>query len=313
MKILLSFFVLAGLAAHPLAAQTRDTLRNDPVGTPLAAPSYTRSGQWGYYLGHNYLGRQQFAEKYFISGPAQVLGVISHHRGRFAHPNHKAGFHVLEEAPNKYPKNTPRATKEIRYRDIDLTGAAMTTYFEAPVAVRDVFFVSFDLFDYSHGGYEGDSIALLAGVHGSRSEEDLVHFGRNVVQVHSHGEPVWRDYATQNFTNVRAHLALYPIVEFPSITGLQDAFVAQGPLRLYPPYPNPAVGPVQVRYELDRPAPVRIELTDLLGRVVESRDLGRQLPGEHTGQLATAHLPPGLYLYVVQAGAAKLASRVLVQ
>ncbi|NJO91013.1 MAG: hypothetical protein HC831_20140 [Chloroflexia bacterium] len=62
------YFTLILILLVSLSAKTQvyDTLKNMAINTALSADKYT-STNWGYYSGHNYLGRQQYAEKYVIS------------------------------------------------------------------------------------------------------------------------------------------------------------------------------------------------------------------------------------------------------
>jgi len=48
---------------------------------------------------------------------------------------------------------------------------------------------------------------------------------------------------------------------------------------------------------------VRLTLYDAAGRMVQDQDLGLLLPGHHTAEIAGSSLPPGLYVYELQAGA----------
>ncbi|MBA9076568.1 MULTISPECIES: T9SS type A sorting domain-containing protein [Rufibacter] len=295
-----------------LAQTTTRTLRNLLPQHPQELRKYTNSGTWGYWLGQNYRFNQQYAEKYYVSGNAKVIGIISHHGGKYAHANNLASFRVYSVGTNKLP-HARLASKDVRYADLRLNGAAMTTTFDAPIAVQDSFFVTFDLHDYAHGGYDGDTIGLYSGINGSRPSADFENFGRNAVQQHEHAYEKWVDFRTQNFTNIATHFALFPIVEM-TVTGIKDEFVQKEQLTLYPPSPNPIQSgqDIQLRYALASPSTVSLTLLDLQGNALLELMPKRQTVGEHVAHFPSAQLAAGTYLCLLQSDAISIATKILV-
>ena len=74
----------------------------------------------------------------------------------------------------------------------------------------------------------------------------------------------------------------------------------RGVLALLPPSPNPARGPVAVRFSLPEPADVSLDVLDVLGRRVALLASGRQPAGEMAVQWRADGLAPGLYLVRLQ-------------
>ena len=73
------------------------------------------------------------------------------------------------------------------------------------------------------------------------------------------------------------------------------------PFTLWGNYPNPVSGTTKIEFDLSEPAEVSVNVTDLLGRSVETLPYemfgaGRQ----HTIELNTASLPPGVYYYTLR-------------
>lgn len=66
-------------------------------------------------------------------------------------------------------------------------------------------------------------------------------------------------------------------------------------------YPNPALGPVTIRFALDRPGPVRLTVHDALGRAVAVLADGALAAGAHAATLDVT-LAPGVYLVRLSAG-----------
>lgn len=251
------------------AAQNKDTLSNLPVGTQLVALKYSAKGQWGYYLGQNYLYRQQFAEKYYINGAAKVIGVIAHLAGRYANPNNSVEFNVYGVGSNKLPQ-TRLSTTSVPYSSLDLSGEAYTVIFPNAASVKDSFFVSFNVDDYLHGGYEGDTLGLMCGVSGSRSDADLLRFGRNAVQAHNHSREDWKDFYTQNFSPIATHFALFPIIESNEITSILDSNEDQS---LFTVYPNPSSAGIWIHCNA---SDAKVNVMDLNGRTIFSTLLGTE-------------------------------------
>ena len=78
--------------------------------------------------------------------------------------------------------------------------------------------------------------------------------------------------------------------------------------------PNPASGGrVRIQLELPDAGPARLELLDLAGRLVSSRDVGRFGPGAHDIELAeNGRLRPGIYFVRLMQGGATARSRIVV-
>ncbi len=76
--------------------------------------------------------------------------------------------------------------------------------------------------------------------------------------------------------------------------------------------PNPARGGrLRIHFALPSDAPARLELFDLAGRSMASRDVGALGPGRHAEDLAAGRaLPPGIYLVRLTQGASRRLVRV---
>lgn len=214
-------------------SQRLDTLSNIPKDSGIYAPKYTANGQYGYFLGQNHLYRQQFGEKYYINGTASVVGMIAHLAGKYAHPENTVEFNVYNVANTGLP-NVKLGGREYMYSELDLSGAKFNVQLFYPAIVKDSFFVTFNVFDYLHGGYEGDTLGLYMGKPGTRSDNDLLKFGRNVVQAHNHSKEDWKDFYSQNFTPIATHFALYPVIKIAeNLTGISNTTLAAS-IKLYP-------------------------------------------------------------------------------
>lgn len=294
-------------------AQEIDTLSNLPDAQALYAPKYDGPGQWGYMLGQNSYFRQQFAEKYNIDGNARVKGLIVHLNGTYQHPENYVEFNVYEVAANGLP-GSRIGGKQLFYKDLNLSGNAMTVTFSSPLPVADSFFVTFNVLDYLHGGFEGDTLGLMSGEPGSRQDNDLKNFGRNAVQAHNHAREDWKDFYTQNFTPIATHFALFPIVELGKIiTGIEDEQITAEKLILFPTYPNPATGELNIKYYLEKASSVSIKIYGIHGKQMYVKRLGTQTSGDHQQAIDVHNFSGGTYIYVVESDNVKLAGKVFVR
>lgn len=288
--------ILTSMLLLVTGVHAQDTLRNHPPSTPLVLVKYDIEGEWGYIYGHNSLHRQQFAEKYYINGPNKVLGVITHHGGIITNTRNKAEYNVYTVGDNRLPK-TKLGSKEVFYADIDLSGKAMITMFDTPIDVADSFFVSFNLFDYAHGGWEGDTVGLYCGEEGCRSEADIkANTGRNAIQRHNHSYEEWRDVYTQNFFPFATHFAIYPILQ-STVTGITDKPVATE-VRVYP---NPVSDLITFSLKA-LPGTVQIDIINALGQRIANAYEG-QVANDINITWPTHELKEGLYFYSIKSSA----------
>lgn len=299
---------LVALVALPATAQstTRDTLRHIPPGAAMALPEAgTGASQWGYTTGHNYRYTEEFAEKYVVSGPAQLVGAVVHVAGNAsATPGRVYGVRAFWVGANNLPGNL-LTSRTFAASTLNLSGPTVVML-TAPVSVPDSFYVSFNLGDYAHGG-DANLIGLMTG---ARAAGDTTP-GRNAVRQHTHGAASWRDMATTNVPALVAHLAVFPIVEFSSVSAEPGA-IASGALRVGAPAPHPAAHATTLAIETARPGTLAVTLYDALGREARRFDLGERAAGSHTAALDVAALAPGLYVAVVEGAGARVAVRLTV-
>ena len=305
MKTIFSL-INALLFLSKLSLFAQDTLTNLPKTATRTINKY--SSGWGYYTGHNGNYIEEFAEKYYISGSRTLLGVISEHTGVVANNNNESQFKVYSVGNNKLPGNLI-VSKTLIYGDINLSGNSMITIFNAPALVSDSFFVSFNLTDYAHGGFDGDTIGLLYGEDGSRPNTDLPRFGRNAVRHHSHGSPIWKDFYSQNFTPIKTHYALFPILA-PATIGINELETDE--FKIASVYPNPFVESINLKI-------VTIDVNDLT--VIIYNDFGQVVKTVNTENIEFTNneeikidckeLGPGRYIVFIKGKNTGLATQLI--
>lgn len=291
-------------------AQLKDTLSNLTDTATLISTRYVNPGEWGYYTGHNHLNREEFAEKYYIQGTAKLLGVISYHGGTVTMPGRLVEFNAYSVSSKGLPANQI-ATKQSTYGNVNLNGQPTINMFSNTVNVADSFFVSFNLTDYAHDAYT-DTITLLTGLNGSRHSNDTKVNGRNAIRYHSHSGPKWRDFYTQNFTPLRTHFAIYPIIEVPSVTALGSQ---KGTSNFQPfqCYPNPAYGDeVSFEFYLKSNQTILISLYDFTGKLLKSTQLEQRSQGQNVFTMPISDVPAGTYLSMINIDGVVYAQKVII-
>lgn len=76
--------------------------------------------------------------------------------------------------------------------------------------------------------------------------------------------------------------------------------------------PNPTSGMTSLSYTVPQASQVRIVLTDVTGKMVRELVNAKESLGTHEVQLSTSDLPSGTYLYIMEAGAARLVRQLVV-
>ncbi|MBX2890857.1 MAG: T9SS type A sorting domain-containing protein [Saprospiraceae bacterium] len=87
----------------------------------------------------------------------------------------------------------------------------------------------------------------------------------------------------------------------------------QGTLSKVALFPNPASDIVNIAFELAEPAPVRLEVRDLLGRLLMTGFDENRPAGTHQTLLNVSQLPGGMYILGIQSGAAQMTQKLIVQ
>lgn len=294
---------------------TADTLKNFTANLLLKDSLSTtvdwNNNVWGYMVGMGGDYNEEFAEKYYISGRAQVLSVIHHNGGKLSHDKYVAELNIFNVDSTGYP-DLKIGRQDVYFGDLKLDGSARNTVFTHPVVVKDSFFVAFNLTDFAHGGFEGDTISLYHTQNGTRPASDIGIVARNTARVHSHVAREW-DRINQSATNKwMGYLALFPVVKFENSTGIENQFIAHSGLKLYAPYPNPSSDATIIRFEGNNNTTADISVYNLLGEKIYAAT-AESIKGvivEHKIDIST--FANGTYLITVNTGGNQLGTQISV-
>lgn len=104
--------------------------------------------------------------------------------------------------------------------------------------------------------------------------------------------------------------SVFASVYFGNATGTDET---QGVLSRLALSPNPASDAVYLDFDMQEPAPVRLELWDMQGLAVKTELLGALPAGQHRQLLELGDLPNGIYLLTLQSRGSRMYRKVVVQ
>lgn len=299
MKQIFTSILLIGAISFASAQETT-TLEHIAPEEATETPNYwgqTSQGAdlWGYYIGHNVYGDEEFGEKYEIPDHGHVVGIIAYLTGTGSSEN-TASLRVYDVAETGLPGDMLGA-KTIQYNQIATDGITPTMVsFEDDIHVDEEFFVTLDVGDYSHDPLEGDTIALMMGPDGSRPASDDT-YGRNVIKWHSHdGPPSWNDFYTQNFTPLSTYFAIYPVMEGNPLS-INDGFISDEEITMFP---VPCVDDLNLRFNALETREVNAHVFTIDGKLLESSRFMAS-NGENLVQFDMSQHPAGSYVVSLQA------------
>lgn len=284
--LFLLIFLVVSFSVFP-----QDTLRH--IGPDEEMTAY-RSDYYGYTCGYatgqNCWYSENYAEKYRIKGSAEIVGVISYHKGYLGKPNRQITFDIWSVGSDHLPADS-LGGRYMSYRNLIFNGNPVKTLFYDPVSVQDSFFVACNFLLYAHEPFT-DTLAILTSLDGSRSDSDLSNTGTNAVRFHHSN---WKDLYTR--LGYKFHLALFPIVKYNTVAGninYQDAvsFVSA--------YPNPCIDEAIISFSIGMESNVRIKITNLDQKEIMSIDLGQKSPGLYHENINVNNLPAAIYMLSVE-------------
>jgi|GEM_PF-1156316 len=275
----------------------------------LSPVSFTITESWGFVGGTNEFGDLQKAQR--ISYTQNASYRVSEAWGFFSDAEVVGDgeldiniFSVDEQSGA--PGSLLGSSDKLNVSDIVIDDQLLlpTIFpFSTPVAVQDTqFFVSLDI---SELYASQDTVGLfLTGQDCGDGSDAWDLFSDGVT---------WLPFDDEQSWQLESNLYLFAVVEFDQATSVDDPFVQNKELRLFPAFPNPASSEVTLRYQLDEASDVTIELYTADGRLIRKMDQGRQVNGEHQQRLDVSALPAGAYVYSIVTSQSRLLSRFVVE
>lgn len=295
----------------PLAAQ-RDTLfdflerTSQPAFYTAPDPTFnTTLPVFGTNSRFFYVGA-----KYSFTGSANVVGLIVSAAAVVVNGASDSLFITFMEADgtNLTPVGSPVfvRTNQLVFNQSDpLQGSTILNLPATPIT-KD--FVAF--FQTLSIGNTPDVVGLWSNTHGDGKGEKRALF----MTFNQQGQPVVGDIGSVFNVGgqpIDADPYIFPILEFEEGAGVTSYPTLSG-LTLKGAYPSTATNQTAVRFELDKPSAVNIDLLDLNGRIVKSYAAQQFGTGSHEMSLDLTGVPSGSYLYKVTTDRTQVASKLTI-
>ncbi|MDA0940298.1 MAG: T9SS type A sorting domain-containing protein [Bacteroidetes bacterium] len=97
-----------------------------------------------------------------------------------------------------------------------------------------------------------------------------------------------------------------------AVTTTGDVTQAEN-VEMFPAYPNPSGDNTNIRYNLNQASEVTFELRDVMGKLVETRDLGTLPAGQNTLTVETSSLGAGSYTATLTVNGARTTQKLMVK
>jgi hypothetical protein len=275
----------------------------------------------GAEIGHNFLRDYEWAERFILSDSAVLKGFVSQNYG-FASDNDSVSYGIYLPGNDRLPdKNL--LTKKISFKDLDLNGNLNIAGIDPPVILKDTFFISFGIPPYD------DYSENCIGIYYTYADPYMptnYDYGRTTARWMDGN---WYDIFTSRYidplspklpylphTNDLIHFSLAPLVNFftRNMTPVDDhvkavqqlletkQFVEYENIRLYPPYPNPAMNSVTIGFEITEAIPVKLSFYKLNGAEVFSTIMDCMACQTNHYDVEISNWESGEYIGLIQAG-----------
>ena len=219
---------------------------------------------------------------------------------------------TLDRFPNGNTKNLDRYF--IQY--------PITTYDEYPpsASLRGGYMFSFETVRaYGNNRISDDTLALLFSAPSGKCDPNNSYddWYISIVDVDTPQIGLWRTlrtlfYPANQQNDAIDQPAIFPVVYFEGVVGVDEVIYESKSLKYYGNYPNPAPEFTNMVFEYNRNATVQIILTDLAGRMVYDSGVNEYAAGKHQHTINTSNLPCGTYTYLIKSNQGSMGGRIMV-
>ncbi len=246
----------------------------------------------GWAIGHNKYNDQAWAERFTVTGAANVMGgyYLLYEKSGAATSGGSATAHVYPTTGTGGKPGASMGNKAIPFATMTNLGTGGGTFFTftAPIAVTNSFFMGFSLGTYTLSG--PDTIGVVTSRHGNRSTSNN---DQNCAQW---SDNAWYFELTENY-KLKVTYGLCAIVD---IAGGVENYVSKGDLSLYAAYPSPSASEVTINFSLSNANNTSIEIYDELGNSIVKINKGNLSAGMHKVKVDVSSFASGNYFYNVK-------------
>lgn len=270
--------------------------------------SFGINGNWGLVAGTNGYGDREKAQRltYTANSPYRVTEVWGFFAEAIVVGNGTLKAKVYAaDAANGGPGTLLGTSGLVNTTNVktDAQGVPATIFpFSTPAKVStDEFFISID---FSALYAAQDTVGLFHTAQDCGSGDDTW-------ELFSDGT-TWTAINSAISWQFNANWIMGAVVEFDASTSVNDPFVAQNGLQLFPATPNPTNDWVKLPYQLESATTVNIEVYSADGKLLQRMQKGEQLAGRYAEQMNTQSLANGTYVYRIVTEEASIMSRFVV-
>ncbi|MBL0176245.1 MAG: T9SS type A sorting domain-containing protein [Ignavibacteria bacterium] len=280
---------------NPTCSRPRITIRNNG-STPLTSLDITYGPRGGNSKTHRWTGSLAFLAEQTIDLPAFPWGSWTGPNifdVRLANPNGGSDEYAVNDAMNTQFQSVPvhkgtlvvnfktnNAASENWYEILDADGnqVRMKSNFANNTINKDTLLLPPGCYDFILHDAGDDGISFWANNDGSG------YLNFRIV-----GGTLWQSLMPDFGKEIRYSFRIEQATSVQPLASPEDFDV----------YPNPSQGTISVTVDLETPAPLYIELRDMLGRAVRSQNVEEGTAGQRTIAFPVDGVAPGSYLLTV--------------
>lgn len=200
---------------------------------------------------------------------------------------------------------TSLGSASILWNDM-ITGVGVNysvAHFNTPVFVEHDFAVVIDFVDFY---LNGDKVGLWCSPPNGGSN---IYGLDNTLWLYPN--PMLWLQVNHIFSNVNRAIALFPVVDDGTYGIAEDEFISG--IKLGQNFPNPVEDNANIEYEIQKASNVKMEVMDATGKIIFTKDLGKQTCGTHQLTIDASKWSSGIYYYTLYSGEQHLTKKMVVK
>lgn len=273
---------------------------------------------YGTLIGHNIYRDFEWGEKYYVSVPAIIKGVVFQNYGQ-VFTDDSAGVSIYKVGYDGLPDELVN-TKKVPYKCLYLDGNPNYIAFDSIITIADSFFVSFNLNRYDSEfkdtiGLFYDKLLL------NSTFEKKERYGRTAFRAYNNK---WYDvystgYLSDKISNLvrdddLIHFSLAPIINFnldstsliadslncKDYNSISNEYVNYNGIKLFKNYPNPSDNYTIIKYYINQLSDIEIAIYSSGGKLMFLKTRKNLSPDIYLEYIKTDYFPDGIYFYYIK-------------
>ena len=281
---------------------------------------------YGVFIGHNIYRDFEWGEKFYVSAPVIIKGVVFQNYGQ-VFTDDSAGVSIYKVGYDGLPDELVN-TKKVPYKCLYLDGNPNYIAFDSIITIADSFFVSFNLNQYD--SEFKDTIGLLYDqIILNSTFEKINKYGRTAFRGYNNK---WYDvystgYLSDKISNIERkgdliHFSLAPIINFnldstsliadslncKDYNSISNEYINYNGIRLFKNYPNPSDNYTIIKYYINQLSDIEIAIYSSAGKLMFLKTRKNLSPDIYLEYIKTDHYSDGIYFYYIKTKSSFLSS-----